>query len=145
MGHIILIKTSFFLCKTHFLIKLRGAALGSHQDNCWVPPSMSNKKSRSRFPLKILRRWRKLSDLVEYKCTEKWRKWEGSESPGLLPSIIFQSSKFRGFCSRSKVVQMWPQCLCLPPAHTSSWQGVLSRAQGTVLPFPWNILNAWAP
>lgn len=84
MGHIILIKTSFFLCKTHFLIKLSRATLGCHQDKqpAGSPLSMSNEMSSSRFPLllkqliKSLCRCRKLSDLVGCKCIEERRKWE---------------------------------------------------------------------
>lgn len=51
MGHIILIKTSFFLGKTHFLIKLRGAALGSSpgQAACWFPPACPTRSQGADF------------------------------------------------------------------------------------------------
>lgn len=146
MGHIILIKSSFFLCKTHFLIKLSGAALGPHSSLLGPPHYMSNKKSSSRFPLllklliKILRRCRKLSDLVGRKCIEERGKWEAlgcSHLSSSRPAGASASSEVSAL--GKKIVQVWPQSLCLPttsPAHISSWQGVVTRAQGYCPTFP---------
>lgn len=155
MGHIILIKSSFFLCKTHFLIKLSGAALGPHSSLLGPPHCMSNKKSSSRFPLllklliKILHRCRKLSDLVGHKCIKERGKWEAlgcSHLSSSRPAGASASSEVSALGKKLSRCGLNP-CVCPPPHQPTS---VLGREwslepRATVLPSPWNICNAWTP
>lgn len=83
MGHIILVKTSFFLCKTHFLIKLRGAALVSQQDKqpAGSPPACPMRSQGADFHSK---------SCAGVENVQIWwgvsaQKREGSERPWAAP------------------------------------------------------------